>query len=305
MFLTDQPNNREIAMEYYVQVVTIGIVNGSIYALIGLGLALIFGVMRIVNVAHGELVTVGAYTSLFLGTALSPNPLVTIVPTILVGFFLGLAIDKGLFLQLRRGGEWETSSTMVLALGISTTLANLMLIIWGANYLEGIALIKGTVPLFGMQFSGQRLLTAGICIILVIALFAFLKWTKTGRAIRAISQNPVAAQALGVDQNQIYGITFGVSTALAAAAGSLVASIFYIYPYLGLPYLMKAFIITVLGGLGSLPGALLASFVLGIAESVGVAVIGAEYKGIIGLALMVVVLVFRPSGLLGKKMREA
>ena len=284
---------------YILQMIFIGLVNGGIYALISIGLALLFGVLRLINIAHGEFLTIGAYSALILMIILNPFVIIPIV--ICVGFLFGFGIDRSLLSILRRAGRWQSEASTVLTLGISTLLANLMLILAGPHYRSGVPIISGTILLFNMAFAGQRLLIAGICLLVVGLLFWFLKFTKPGKAIRALSQDPVAAQTLGINQEKTFSMTLGLVGSLAAVAGMLVSSVFYVHPYMGLPFLMKGFVISVLGGLGSVGGALVGSYILGISEAMGVMIVGSQYRDAIGLLMMVAILMLRPRGIFGAK----
>jgi len=284
----------------------LGIMTGGLYALLGLSLNLIFGVMRVINVAHGEMLTLGAYTAVLLATVGIGGPLLSVVPAILVVTLAGLIIARVLIRPLTVDGRVHEQRGMVMSLGLSLFLSNAVLAIFGPNYqrVPGL-MVRGAIEIGDLVLEGQRLVILGGSLVLATALMLFLRFTLLGLAMRAVAENPEAAQANGVSVPRIHLITFGLGSALAGAAGALITPVTYAFPAMGFTYTMYAFITVIIGGLGSVWGAVLAGFLLGIAESLSVIWLTTGYNAIVGPALMLLTLVLRPQGLLGQRLARA
>lgn len=294
-------------LETLIEQLLIGFMNGGMYALIAVGLAILYGVMDIVNVAHGELITVGGYVVFITTGILLGNPFVALFLAIIITFLVGIVIDRSLAapLRTRYGRGVRGTNYLVLTLGLSIFLQNIMLLFAGPDYYKPPGFIGGTVPILTTHISIQRLIVLGSCICILLVLFVFFKKTKLGMAIRAVSQDVDTAQAMGVDVARIYSVTFGIAACMAGTAGALVAPILWVFPSMGFPIALKGFAIIILGGMASLPGALIGSFCLGIAEALGVWLFASEYRDMMGFLIMMAVLVLRPSGLFGKEVRVA
>jgi branched-chain amino acid transport system permease protein len=272
---------------------------GGIYALIGIGLTIIFGVMRVVNFAHGALVMVGMYGTYFLFTYLHMDPFLSLVVVMPAMFVVGVAIEKLLIDPVLKAPE---RNQILLTEGLSIVLINTALLLFTANYLTMTTGYAGaTVRLGGVSVSKPQLGAFAIACVITAALYAFLMKTDTGRRIRATAQDSEAARILGVNIKRVQTLTFGLGVAAAGAAGALLMPIYYrVEPYAGAPFSLKAFIVVVLGGMGSVTGALVGGLLLGVAEALGAVYISTGYKDAIGFVIFLMVLLLKPSGLLGR-----
>ena len=289
-------------LESVAEFLILGIVLGGIYALFSTGLTLIFGVLDVINVAHGEFFAIGAYLA-FTAIVLLHLPLAAGIAAGAAGaFLLGLAVYPLLIAPLKRrlGRHPQGSLFLVLTLGLSTFLQSSLLAIGGGDYLRVPPYLRGVIDLGFTGISNQRLLVLAVALLALAALFLFLHFHRQGMAIRAVAMNPDAAQAVGVNLAMIFTLAVALGTGLAGLAGALIAPLFNVYPAVGFIFTVKAFAITILGGLGNLPGALLASFLVAIAETLSVLVIPSEWQNVIAFAIMIVVLLVRPQGLLGR-----
>lgn len=281
-----------------------GLITGSIYALFAVGLALTLGVMDLVNTAHGEMYMVGAYAALAAMLSMSGQPWIYLPVAALAGFLLGVAIDLTMLrpLRHRRGVDLHMVS-LILTFGISIALQNLGIYVLSARYQKAPELLSGATTVGDMVFINQHLLTFGMAVVLTALLFLFLQFTRVGYAIRATAQNSSAARLVGIDTDRIASITFGLGASLAALSGALLGPLYYVHPTMGTNIMMKGFAIVIVGGMGSIPGAIAAGFLLGISESVGGLFLSYSYKEAIGFMLLAVTLLLRPSGLWGKPVR--
>jgi branched-chain amino acid transport system permease protein len=284
-------------METFVQSIVSGILTGSLYAMIGVGLTVIFGVMRIINMAHGDMVMLGMYGSFLALTYLKIDPFLSIIIWIPIAFLIGVFIYRFLLKNIVPAGELNT---LLYTAGLSLFIANLVLLTVTGDY-RTIKLKYAIMPLrpFGIAVPIPLAIAFGMAILITIALYWFLVRTDTGRAIRATSQEPEAAALMGVNVDRMAIITFALGTALACGAGILLAPSLYLYPTVGEILVAKCFVIVVLGGLGSVPGAIAGGLLLGVAESLGAVYVSVAYKDAIGLVMFLLVLLFRPSGLFG------
>jgi branched-chain amino acid transport system permease protein len=288
----------ESLLEFAIQ----GVVLGGLYALFAVGLSLIFGVLDVINVAHGEFFALGGYLA-FAGIVLLHAPAAVGVLGAAGGtFLLGLAVYPLLLGPLRRrlGRRPAGPLYLVLTLGLSTFLQSSLLLAAGGDYLRVPPHVRGILDLGVTAVAYQRLLVLGTAVAALAALFAFLRFHRQGLAIRAVAQNPDAAQAMGIHLARVFALTIALGTALAGLGGALMAPLFNVYPAVGFPLTIKAFAITILGGMGNLAGALLASFVVSLAEAFSVMVIPSEWQNLIAFVVMIVVLLIRPRGLLGR-----
>ncbi|HYB72837.1 MAG TPA: branched-chain amino acid ABC transporter permease [Candidatus Sulfotelmatobacter sp.] len=284
-------------METFIQSVVSGVLTGSLYAMIGVGLTVVFGVMRIINLAHGDLVMLGMYGA-FWGLALwKLDPFVSILLWVPLLFLGGMLIYRFLLKAIIPGGELNT---LLYTAGLSLLIANLALFVWSGDY-RTIKLRYALSPMrpFGIAVPVPLALAFGLAILITAGLSLFLARTDLGRAIRATSQNPEAAALMGVNVDRISMVTFGLGSALAGAAGVLLAPSLYLYPTVGEILIVKCFVIVVLGGLGSVAGAIAGGVLLGLVESLGAVYVSVAYKDTIGFVLFMLVLLFRPSGLFG------
>jgi branched-chain amino acid transport system permease protein len=286
-----------------INFIALGIMTGAIYALLGLSLNLVFGVMRVINVAHGEMLTLGAYTAVILAGVQFGGPLLPLLAALLFVTLVGLVIARLLFKPLTVDGRIHEQRGMVMSLGLSLFLSNVILAIFGPDYQRVPSLVAGGALEIGdLVLEDRRLVILVGTILMATALMLFLRFTLLGLAIRAVGENPEAAQANGISVPMIHLVTFALGSALAGGAGVLITPVTYAYPAMGFGYTLYAFMTVIIGGLGNIWGAVLAGFLLGVAESLSVLVLPTGFNAVVGPALMLLVLVFRPQGLLGRKL---
>lgn len=284
-------------MDTFLQSVVSGALTGSLYAMIGVGLTVVFGVMRIINLAHGEMVMLGMFGA-YWGQALwRVDPFVSLLLWAPLMFVAGMGVYRLLLRRVIPGGELNT---LLYTAGLSLLLANVALLLWTGDY-RTISLSYGSEPLrpLGVAIAIPLLVAFVLALAITGALWTFLQRTDLGRAIRATSQNAEAAVLMGVDVERVATFTFGLGTALAAAAGVLLAPSLYLYPTVGELLVVKCFVVVVLGGLGSVPGAIAGGVLLGVVESLGAVYVSSTYKDGIGFVLFLAVLLYRPAGLFG------
>jgi branched-chain amino acid transport system permease protein len=288
----------ESLLEFLIQ----GVVLGGLYALFAVGLTLIFGVLDVINVAHGEFFAAGGYL-LFAGVVLLHlPPAAGVVAAGLGAFVLGLAVYPLLIAPLKRrlGRRPAGALYLVLTLGLSTFMQSSLLALAGGDYRQVPPLVRGILEIGFTGVSYQRLLVLAVAALLLAGLFAFLRWHRQGLAVRAVAQNPEAAQAMGINLERIFVLTLALGVGLAGIGGALMAPLFNVYPAVGFPLTIKAFAITIVGGMGNLVGALLASLIIGVAESLVVMVIPSQWQNGVAFVVMIAVLLLRPQGLLGR-----
>ncbi len=286
-----------------LEFLVVGLVLGGIYALFAVGLTLIFGVLDVIDVAHGEFFTLGGYAAVVTIVVLKLPPALSLPVAALAAFVAGLAVYPALIrpLQKRLGRRAPGPLFLVLTLGLSTVMQNTMLAVAGGDYLRVPPLMRGGVDFSFTYVSSQRLIVFAVACSSLTALFLFLRHHRQGAAIRAVAENPVSAQAVGIPLGRIFTLTFGLGCGLAGLGGALIAPLFNVYPAVGFSLTLKAFAITILGGMGNVVGALVASFVIAITESVSVIVIPSEWTNAIAFAVMIVVLLVRPEGILATR----
>jgi len=284
-------------VETLVQSVVSGVLTGSLYAMIGVGLTVVFGVMRIINLAHGDLVMLGMFGAFWAHALLRIDPFVSIVLWVPLMFLAGMLIYRFLLKPIIPGGELNT---LLYTAGLSLLIANVALFSWTGDY-RTIKLRYALSPLrpFGIAVPIPLAIAFLLAIVITVCLYLFLARTDPGRAIRATSQNPEAAALMGIDVDRISMLTFGLGSALAGAAGVLLAPSLYLYPTVGELLVAKCFVIVVLGGLGSVSGAIAGGILLGLVESLGAVYVSVAYKDTIGFVIFLLVLLLRPSGLFG------
>jgi len=275
-----------------------GILLGGLYCLLGIGMTLIFGVMRIINACHGDLLMIAMYLAFFLFTATRLDPFVSILVATPALFAIGCGIYGGLIRRMRR--EFEESS-LILTWGIALVLENLFTLAFSADYRSIVTRYStNTVTLAGISLSVPMAMSFAVAILLTTALYWFLLRSNLGRAIRAIAENRPAAQLMGINVERVQMISYGIGAALAGAAGAAFSSVFYMFPAIGGLFTVKAFEVIVLGGLGNVVGAFFAGILLAVAESLGAIFISSGLKDAVGFLIFVLVLIFRPAGLFGR-----
>ena len=277
------------------QVVISGILSGALYAMVALGLALIFGVMRIINVAHGPLLMLGAYATFFLYSALGINPYLTVPVSMLVLFAVGLLLERTLVFRVVDAPEL---SSLLLTFGISIALVNLAQLLFTSD-LRSVEYLAGSWVVGPLALSKARVVAFTVASALTGLSFFFLQRTRLGKAIRATSQNREVAMVCGIDVQRIHLVTFGLSAALAGAGGALIAVIVAIQPEMGQIWTFKSFLVIVLGGAGNYPGALLGGVLLGLIEQLASLFLTTQLSEVVAYVLLVLILLVRPQGLLG------
>jgi branched-chain amino acid transport system permease protein len=277
------------------QVVVSGILSGGLYAMVALGLALIFGVMRVINIAHGPLLMLGAYATFFLHTHLDMNPFLTVPISMAALFVLGMVLQRSLVFRVVDAPEL---SSLLLTFGISIALVNLAQLAFTSD-LRAVEYITGAWLVGGLALSKPRVIAFLFAAGVTALAFVFLQRTRLGKAIRATSQSREVAMVCGVDVGRIHMITFGLASALAAAGGSLLAVIVAIQPEMGQVWTFKSFLVIVLGGAGNYPGALLGGMLLGLVEQLASLFLTTQLSEVVAYVLLVLVLLVRPTGLLG------
>jgi branched-chain amino acid transport system permease protein len=276
------------------QVVISGLLAGSLYALVALGLGLIFGVMRVLNVAHGPLMMLGAYTTFWLFHWLGVNPYLSLLVTMPLLFLVGVGLQR---LFVRRVVDAPELSSLLLTFGVSIALVNLAQLAFTSD-LRSVEFLTGSFLVGPFALSKARLLTCAFAIAITAGAFVFLKSTRLGKAIRAVSQSREVAQVCGIDVQRIHLLAFGLGTALAAAGGTLVAVMVAIQPEMGQVYTFKSFLVIVLGGAGNYPGALLGGLFLGLVEQLASLFLTTQVNEANPYVLLVLILLIRPTGLL-------
>jgi len=284
-------------MEAFVQSLVSGVLTGVLYAMIGIGLTVVFGVMRIINLAHGEMVMLGMFAAFWGRSLWHLDPFLSVLLWTPAMFVVGMLVYRFLLRKIIPGGELNT---LLYTAGLSLLVANLALFAWTGDY-RTINLPYALTPMrpFGIAVPIPAAIAFGVALAITAALWLFLSRTDMGRAIRATSQNAEAAVLMGIDVERVAVVTFGLGTALAGAAGVLLAPSLYLYPTVGELLIVKCFVIVVLGGLGSVPGAIAGGILLGVVESFGAVYVSTTYKDGIGYVIFLLVLLFRPSGLFG------
>ncbi len=280
-----------------IQVFINGLTVGSSYILMALGFTMIFGILRVINFAHGEFYMLGALTAYYFLTQFGVNYWIAVLLAMLIIGLLGYLVEKILFHPIRH----DEMRTMILALGLSITVQNLGVIVAGPEDLSINSPVSGILQVGKLTLPEDRLMVVGVTIVVLIVFYYFLHFTKIGLALRALAQDEEAAKAQGINTKRIYAFGFGIGTALAAVAGVLMGTIYSVSPFMGSVSLLKAFVVVILGGLGSIPGAILGGLVLAMGESFASTFIGSSTASLFGFLLVIVILIVKPSGFFGLK----
>jgi branched-chain amino acid transport system permease protein len=285
-------------MEVFLQTLVAGILKGGLYALIGLGMTLIMGVMGIINLAHGQLMMVAMYVTFVLFHYLGIDPYTSLLISMPSLFLLGVLIQKYLLNPLMKVESILPENQVLMTVGIGMVLTEIARFIFSSNYLS-VKTSYSSAAIFvgGISFSVALTIAFIFACTLTGILFWFLIKTDLGRSIRAVSQDGEAAQLMGINAERIKVVTMGIGSALVAAAGTLLLPIYYLFPDIGGPFTRRAFVITILGGLGSTVGAIFGGLTLGLAEAFSSTYMGMEFEDMVGLVIFVLVLLFLPGGL--------
>ncbi len=286
--------------EIYLNVAVGGVLTGLVYGLMALGLSVIFGVVRVVNFAHGEMMTIAMYLAVVLFSTLGLDPLVMMVPIAAILFALGYVMQAGLINPFITRPEY---SQFLLLVAVAIIIVNILLIIFGPDAQSVQTSYSFDSFLVGPIIVDATKVYAGAAAILVaLALFTFFRFTRVGTAIRACADNYTGALVIGLDVHRLYALTFGLGAACVGAAGTILVLLIDVTPALGPAYTLLAFVIVITGGLGSMPGALLGGVLIGLTEALAGFFFTPSAKSMFAFALLVLVLLFRPQGILGKKL---
>ncbi|MGG5254294.1 branched-chain amino acid ABC transporter permease [Neobacillus sp. SM06] len=284
-------------MEIFIQQLFNGLTIGSVYSLVALGLTLVYGILHIPNFAHGALYMMGGYITLTMITKAGMEYWLAMFVSILVVGLIGVLMERLVFHPLR---EAPPIHDKIAAIGILLFLEAFAQFVWGADYQSMPTPYGNVVKLFGLTLTMQRLLIVISAIVVMILLYLFLKKTFIGATIIAMSQNREGANLVGINTDKVAMLTFMISGGLAAIASSLAAPINLVFPGMGQLVILKAFVIIILGGMGSIPGAIIGGYILGFSESLGATYISNDYKDIIAFVLLVIILSVKPTGLFSK-----
>ena len=282
-----------------------GISLGSVYAIIALGYTMVYGIARMLNFAHGDIIMVGGFTVFTIVTTMGGSPVVGILASVVVCTVLGVTIERVAYRPLR---DASPLAVLITAIGVSYLLQNVALLIFGSNARQFTSVI--TVP--ALKLAGGKLSISSVtivtilsCIVIMAALMVFINKTKMGQAMLAVSEDRGAATLMGINVNRTISVTFAIGSALAAVAGVLLCSAYpSLSPYTGSMPGIKAFVAAVFGGIGSIPGAFIGGILLGILENLAKAYISSQLSDAIVFSVLIIVLLVRPTGILGKKMTE-
>ena len=281
-----------------------GISLGSIYAIIALGYTMVYGISKMLNFAHGDVIMIGGYVSFLTAVNLGLSPLLSVLVAMVACTLLGIAIEALAYRPLR---DAPSLAVLITAIGVSYLLQNTALLVFGANPKAYTPVVSGTLQLFDGQLaiSHVSLLTIACCVVIMVGLTVFTEKARMGKAMRACSEDKGAAQLMGINVNRTISLTFAIGSALAAVAGALLCSFSpTLMPTTGAMPGIKAFTAAVFGGIGSIPGAFLGGILLGVIESLAKAYISTQLSNSVVFAVLIIVLLVRPAGLLGKNTQE-
>jgi len=288
-----------VAASIYLNVAVSGLLTGLVYGLMALGLSVIFGVVRVVNFAHGEMMTVAMYLAIVAFNAFGLDPLVMVVPLAGVLFALGYALQAGIINPFINRPE---HSQFILLVAVALIIVNLLLIVFGPDARSvQTSYSFDSFALGALIVDATKVYAAGMSVLIAAALFAFFRFAPLGKAIRACADNYTGALVVGLDIKRLYALTFGIGAACVGAAGAMLVLLIDVTPALGPAYTLLAFVIVITGGLGSMPGALLGGVLIGLTEALAGLLFTPSAKSMFSFGLLVLVLLFRPQGLLGKR----
>lgn len=287
-------------MELFIQQIANGIIVGSMYALMASGLSLIWGTMKMLNLAHGEFYMLGGFFMYFLNVTSGINPIIAGLLSLILVFIVAIIVERLVIRSLIDKPGW-TESHLIATFGVSILLQNLALNLWGERFKNIPYYIEADLSILGVSLSAQRLFIFVVAVIVIFLFWAFLKYSRFGAALRATSQDRESATLYGINTKVIYMIAFGISAVLATVAAIMLAPIYSVNPWMGADPLLKALAVVIIGGLGSLVGAIIGGVALGVLEAIGILVFSSEWQNVIAFSLLIFVLWIRPSGLFGTK----
>lgn len=283
-----------------------GISLGSVYAIIALGYTMVYGIAKMLNFAHGDVIMIGSYISFVTFSQMGLDPIISVAISVVVCTALGMAIERVAYKPLRKAAS--PLAVLITAIGVSYLLQNIALLVFGANPVSFVSVVNiPPLKLAGgeLVISGTTIITIVLCLVIMACLMLFIKKTKAGQAMLAVSEDKDAAQLMGVNVNATIALTFAIGSGLAAIAGVLLCSAYpTLSPYTGAMPGIKAFTAAVFGGIGSIPGALIGGILLGVIEILGRAYISSQLSDAIVFAVLIIVLLVKPSGILGRTIRE-
>jgi branched-chain amino acid transport system permease protein len=286
----------EVSLHVLLQGLAIGLLTGILYVLVAIGLTLIYGILHIVNFAHGEIYMLGAMAVFYLHVIAGVPLGLTLALILALALLLGLLVERAFFRSLR--GQWL--QLVVASVGISLIIQSVGWIAFGIQEKNVPSYLPGIVEVLGVRLPRERLLAAGVGLVLVAALYLVVYRTKVGLAMRAIEEDEETARMVGVNANRVAAFSVALGFALAALAGAFVAPIYSLNPGMGLESILMSFLIIIVGGLGSITGTVLAGLLVGVLQSVGAVMFGAEAAYGLVFVVMIAVLIVRPAGLLGR-----
>ncbi len=294
-----------MSLQSWFELLASGLITGAIYALVALGLNLQYGLMRILNIAHGEFLMLGAYATWAAHTGWGVSPLLMIPASFVLLMALGLVIHRLAFKRLTATSPnldvFEARGLMV-AFGLMFLVQNFASLVWGAD-LRGYDYLTTPVSVGGAQFAANKLLVAALALAIAVALIVWLQRTLLGKGVRALMQSPVGAQLMGIKTEQLHPLMFGIGLGLAGVAGCLLSMTYTIAPAMGEPYSVTALIVITLGGFGHMGGALAGGLLLGVVEALGMHFTSPSLKSLLSYSVFILVLLTRPNGLFGKAVK--
>lgn len=289
-----------MSVELFLQQILNGLTTGSIYCLVALGLTLVYGVMELPNFAHGALYMLGAFVTLTAIKILGLNYWLCMLISAIVLAVIGILVERVVYHPLRNAPH---ANNLIAAVGLLFFLEGAALVIWGPEYWKLTTPYDKVINVLGFTLTQQRLVVIVATVVLLAGLNLFLKKTLVGASIEAMAQDRKGASLVGIKVNRVSMLTFAIASSLAAIAATLAGPINLVYPSMGHLVILKAFVIIVLGGMGSLPGAVLGGYILGLAESMGATYISMAYKDLVAFAILILILTVKPTGLFSREVK--
>jgi len=285
-----------------IQVIAAGLIMGGVYALIAVGLNMIYGTMRLLNIAHGEFIMLGAYTTYWLYTLYGVSPIISMFIVVLLAVIMGLVICRIIFLPIIKSSKSVAvleGNSLLIFFGLSIIFTNVASLLWTAD-IRGYSYMTRVIHVAGVPLMYNRLLALGISLFICLACYLLIQKTMLGKAIRALIQDREASKLVGINDGFIYYFSFCLAFSMAGLAGCLLSMFYEITPFMGMPYTIIAMIVIVLGGLGNILGSLLGGFFLGLFETIGVSITSPGLRSILTYSLFILVILIRPKGIFGR-----